>query len=450
MVDRLFGKAEQVRRIDQQISGDMAASPSTAVYPSRGGNADTIDGLHASTTPRPNALIATDAHGLLPQEIIPTSALSSNHATGHHGMQYVGATTYLVEPLRAVSGDDYIMVLAPVFDNLDSAYLTHYSVDSEKIWIVGDVEVVGRYYRYPIERAKGGTSAQAFPAGSEVISIGGPDDGGYILMNSAADPNAPYIQVRQNNADRSTTWKGQFGRLNDVPSWFQAYFPDIENWNRFGLATYDGFFAGHIYAQGGNISGALDVGGRLTVKAVGHNAKMEFGDTAAGWGMAMRNAYGRPTWMLVTPYADEDGNISDFAWIVESRGERAIYYRQSIDDGEWVLNLGGFEVRERTLEYDWFKIKPWEGLIDLGPGVSIDELNTTIDSESVSVLRVSGDGLYVQGGKSYLSEIDTTNAPNFRYTHGTSTKDPTTDAPDTWLEFKQSGTTYYVPGYAPS
>lgn len=41
-------------------------------------------------------------------------------------------------------------------------------------------------------------------------------------------------------------------------------------------------------------------------------------------------------------------------------------------------------------------------------------------------------------------------APHLNYTHGSSTKDPTTDAPATWAKFILNGTTYYFPGYTAS
>lgn len=41
-------------------------------------------------------------------------------------------------------------------------------------------------------------------------------------------------------------------------------------------------------------------------------------------------------------------------------------------------------------------------------------------------------------------------APYLNYTHGSSSKDPTTDAPAAWAKFVLNGTTYYFPGYTAS
>ena len=141
------GKAEALRRIDQKQYTD-AATPTAAVYPSRGGNAATLGGYSASLLPRPNTIPVLDDQAFLHPDLFPMFAISGTQATGHHGQQYVGPTSYLAEPIS--SDADYIMVLAPIFENYDSAYLSHYSVPSEKIWIVGDVIPTGRYFKYPV------------------------------------------------------------------------------------------------------------------------------------------------------------------------------------------------------------------------------------------------------------------------------------------------------------
>lgn len=51
------------------------------------------------------------------------------------------------------------------------------------------------------------------------------------------------------------------------------------------------------------------------------------------------------------------------------------------------------------------------------------------------------------GGINVSGTATMNRAPQLDYTHGSSSKDPTTDAPDAWAKIILNGTTYYFPGY---
>jgi len=282
-----------------------------------------------------------------PSETDPNDA---GRPTGHQGTQYFGPTVYLVEDLAV---DALTMrVTAALFVGDESCYISSTS-GYEKIWLVGTAVASGNWWSYPIERAKGYTSAVAHPSYAEVISIGSPSTGGYILVDSARDAESPFIEMRQNNADRSTTWRLQLGRLTSVPDWFKAYFPKqtAEDWAKFSLAGDNLYMSGNIRATGGTISGDLTVTGTLFVPYDDGKPMLEFGQTIDGAGMVLRDDQGAPRFMIVTPYVDEHGNESDLAMVLAHRGKMGLYWHYSAAIDDYVLELqnatvGPFEVNE--------------------------------------------------------------------------------------------------------
>lgn len=357
-------KADYLRRIDASQTARRTGQPTTA-QAHASGNADTVDGLHASIVPRAWNLLALDENGRFPATAIPVASLSGNQATGHHGVQYFGPTTYLAR--KCAETDNVIYVTAPVIGQGQRIVVSDYRTPSEHMYVIGAGENVGGMWRYEVSRAKNDprtqalTTAQTHAKGAQVVSLGGAG-GGHIYVVSAADDSEPYIQVRDNNDDASgsspfsTSWKTQFGNLSNIPQWFKDLFPAITNWERWGFAGEDVFTSGGIYAKYGSIAGDLDVTGLLTVKETVTGARLEFGDTVAGWGMAMRNSAGTPIWMLVSPYTDTSGNTSEVAWVVQSYGKKAIYHRYDEASGQWILTVGGFDITDDYIKRGNLKI----------------------------------------------------------------------------------------------
>ncbi len=450
-------KQDYIRRTDVRQS-NATGSPSQNIISLRG-NADMVDGLHASSIPRANTLLALDPNGKFPPSALPQTSYDGAQATGHHGVQYFGPTTFLAKKLRET--DTVMVTLARVFDGDESIILSHYTTPQEYAWLLGTPERIGEYWHYPIARAKRGTEAQEFPQWAEVISMGSPDAGGHILLASADSTgpthvlpdditDTPYIQMRQNNLDYSTTWKLQLGKLSTIPDRIKDTFPDIDDWDRFGLAVEDVFAIGGIYALYGAIAGDLDVSGTLTVKSPDHNAKMEIGNTAAGWGQTLRDSSGVPVIIMTAPYQDAETE-SDVAFVLQTpEGEKPFFWRYDADTGTWKLTAGGFDFSETAISWNDFVINPRERKIEFtdsmyifGAGSSFGFVGAVSADFYGANIETSG-YVYSGGGARVGNFLD------LRYAHGTSTKDPTTDAPDTWLEIEKYGVAYYVPAYAAS
>lgn len=487
-------KYDPLRRIDNTPTRYVkAASPDYGESQAGGSNADTLDGYHATTVASPNAIPVTDPAGYISPFINPETALTGNQASGWNGMRYIAPTGRLVDKITAT--DEYIYVSAPLFAGDESAILSHYSAPNEKIWIMGAGSTDGKQWRYAIERGKGGTTAQAFPAGSEVINLGSAATGGFIYTSSAQNTQSPFIAMRQNNDDatRSSTWKAQFGRLASVPDSFKAQFPSFTDWDTtFSLAAQNAFLDGGIHARYGRISGILTVDGQFYVEDTLSNARMEVGYTVGGWGQVFRDTFGQPVWSVVMPWPDTDGNRpSDIVWTVNSFGERAIYFRREGDD--WVLSIGGFDITETSMTNGDFGIYPAEAKLQFAENNYINWSDESIYAwaDKVTLGKIdpiglggTGGGLstvYVQstmvvgndvydGGdlvddgyvnvKGHITarsisvngatggNLAMSVAPSFQYTSGTSSANPETDAEDGWLEVVVNGLTRYIPLYA--
>lgn len=457
-------KSDNVKRIDLPTGLARASVTSNAALVTIA-NADTVDGFHASAIPRGNALLALDENGYIPRMAIPRMA--TDQATGHTGVQYIGPTALLLDPLAydAVS----MIVSAPVLPVDSRAVLSYYQEDNEVIHIVGPAMPAGDAWSYAIERAKSGTSARSFPKGTEVIGMGKYNSGGYLILNSANGVNSPHIDCWENTT-AAVQWRARFGRLSALPASFTSLFPSSINWDTFGLAAENAFLSGGVYAQYGNIAGDLDMSGKLTVSNTASNAKLEFGDTVAGWGMAYRDGSGRPRWLVAGPYEDEDGNASEFAFVIDSYGDRALYYRYDASEGEWVLDIGPWRVRKYSFVYgnniagtDVENGRHWMKTPSLvyPRGYEFDVLSNTFEfNGTVSIVdKEIASGVYTGSilnvDYSNLTTVNVvglfvTNQIHLNYTHGSSSKDPATDAPDTWLKIYKNGTSYYVPAYAAS
>lgn len=446
-------KRDLVRRTDQKLS-TATGGPSNTVISLRG-NADMVDGLHASSIPRGNTLLALDASGVFPPSAIPQMMYDGAQATGHHGIQYFGPTTFLAKKL--LEGETEMTVLVRIWDGDESIILSHYTVAQEYIDLLGAPTKEGVYWVYPIARAKRGSIEQEFPLWSEAISLGSPDAGGHILIASADSigptpmlpdniTDTPYIQMRSNNADRSTTWRTQLGKLSMIPDRIKDYFPDIDDWDIFGLATENIFAIGGIHALYGAIAGDLDVSGTLTVKSPDHNALMELGNTAAGWGATLRDSSGVPVIIMTAPYQDAETE-SDVAFVLQTpEGEKPFFWRYDADSATWKLSAGGFDISQTEMRWNDFSINPRENKIEFNENMFIYGASSSFGFVGASVADFDHANIetlgFVHAGGARIREFF-----DLRYADGSTTKDPTTDAPDGFFAIQRYGVTKNVPYY---
>lgn len=387
-------KNEYLKRIDAQQRNATVSQPSTArSYAS--GNADTVDFHHASIIPRPWTLLTLDENAKFPASVLPASGFSGEQATGHHGVQYIGPTTYLVK--KCLETDEYIFVSAPVLSTGDRIVVSDYRTPSEHMYVLGGPDNIGGTWRYVVSRSKNDprtqtlTTAQTHEKWAQVISLG-PAGSGHIYIVSAADDSEPYIQVRDNNTDSdadtpySTTWKVQMGSLSNVPQWFKDLFPETTDWsNKWGFAGEDVFVSGGIHAKHGTISGSLNVTGLLTVKEKETGARLEFGNTVSGWGTVMRNSTGEPVWMIVSPYEDETGNFSAAAWVVQSHGKRGIYHRYDQASEQWLLTIANWTISENEI-------------VSQNESIILNSEDEFISIGNVKMINDNGDLLLFGGG----------------------------------------------------
>lgn len=484
-------KKETIRRIDQRRpTGGPAATPAGAQY-SAGGMADKLDGFDASQSGLPYTIPVLDGNGRLLPGMLPEQALYADQATSFPGQWYVAPNCLLTKAISATD-IDIVVDKSDLLAVGDNVVLSHYAVPNEQVKVLAGPTGDGSYWRYSIQRNADAGLRYAFPKGSWAINLGADADGGYVVINSGdrgvQTTSAPHINMYAYE-EGVARHKLRLGRLRNLSAEFKALFPGVtaEQWDTFGLAASDVFLSGYLYAHGGRILGDLDVEGRFRVKSADSNADVTLGNTAAGWGMTMRNANGQPVWSLITPYTDIDGNQSDVAWIVQSQGERAIYFRNDPVLNDWVLSIGGFDFTadaftspgtrlkidsaNERIEFGPVYIKAgdpgtpvlldWKGAGILGnaPGAVLpiwtDQYNfgdfrvydwptSDLGSQALRFRVSQTTGSVYHYGQSYF--YDTLHV---MYTSETSTKDPATQGPDRWVKILDAnGTAYYIPAYA--
>lgn len=348
-------KREPVNRMDLRTTSGGGSAMGSVVIVTGTGNADKLDGYDTSLTGTPWTIPVLDENGHLPAAMLPGG---SEAVAGAAGVQYIGPTTRLAAALSA--SDSYVETTERMFGaGNETLVLSRYGQEPEQARLLGEAQQLGAArWRYAVSRAANGTKAQAWAKGTSVISLGRPNGGGYVVINSASttddtgrglDGSPPYIAAYE-NSDGAGVWRAQFGRLKGVPQAFKDLFTapyrpaeDID-WDTFGLAGENVFISGGIYAQYGNIAGNLDVTGQLTVYDTNSPARVSFGQTAAGFGMSLQDQMRRPIWTLAAAYFDEEADTydSDTVWVVESGGKRVINLWRDKDADLWRLDVGPF------------------------------------------------------------------------------------------------------------
>lgn len=332
-------------------------------------NVDRVDGFHAFSTPRPGALLALDSRGQFPPTVFPAAGVGQ--AAGHHGVQYFGPTAYLAVALGAV--ETTIQVTQPLYALGDYAVLS-WIEGNEHIRIITDAIQEGPAYAYGIERGLRSSVIRSFPAGATVVGLGQAGTGGHILIDSASDADSPLLKIRSNNEDGSFAWRLQAGRLGTIPEEFKALWKDAPVWaDTWGLASENVYLSGNINAQGGRISGRLDVTGSLGAWSGQGQAGVVMGEQEeGGYGIALLNENGRPVFAAISPYEDVDGVKSEVVVWIEHEGKKALFYHVSPTTGRPSLDIafdaivgGRLRVGEDILigEGDWAPTQPnFQGL----------------------------------------------------------------------------------------
>lgn len=308
-------------------------------------NVDRVDGFHAFSSPRPNALLALDSSGKIPLAALPAAGVGQ--ATGHFGVQYVGPTAYLAEPLAAAGQS--LVVTAPIY-TLNDYGVIGWIEGNEHIQFTTGPSQEGPYYRYGIARALRTTAARSFPAYATVVGLGAAGTGGHILMDSASDADSPLIKLRSNGADGTFTWQGQFGRLGTLPQAFKDLWDADTDWaNTWGLATETAYLSGNINAKGGNIVGDLRLTGKLSTASGFGRAGTVLGNTEAGYGFTLSDSQGEPLFWAVSPYRDGDQILSEVAVGIKAEGKRLFYLHKDEATDEYKLEIGVETLVDGTL-----------------------------------------------------------------------------------------------------
>lgn len=413
-------KREPVNRMDLRTTSGGGSAMGSVVIVTGTGNADKLDGYDTSLTGTPWTIPVLDENGHLPAAMLPGG---SEAVAGAAGVQYIGPTTRLAAALSA--SDSYVETTERMFGaGNETLVLSRYGQEPEQARLLGEAQQLGAAkWRYAVSRAANGTKAQAWAKGTSVISLGRPNGGGYVVINSASttddtgrglDGSPPYIAAYE-NSDGAGVWRAQFGRLNGVPQAFKDLFTapyrpaeDID-WDTFGLAGENVFISGGIYAQYGNIAGNLDVTGQLTVYDTNSPARVSFGQTAAGFGMSLQDQMRRPIWTLAAAYLDEEAGTydSDTVWVVETQGERVIWLHNTGDvQRYWELQIGPLVVakdlmtsREEDSDGPHTVIRPDINSYRFGPVI--------ISSAQVSSLV----GMDISGNLLVTGTIETSSKP---------------------------------------
>lgn len=352
-------KKELVRRIDLRSTGATATGGgSGATLIIGNGDADKLDGFHASRNGQANTIPVLDDHGLLPAGLLPTSIeVISNISGTEKGARYIGPTAWLVAAL-AVDGS-FVDCNGWIGDGDEFAVLQHYTVENEQFRLAGPpVTVAANRFRYPIVRGTvdkpfRGTTPQPFPAGAKIVSLGKKTGGGYMVENSGSGKYAPYLDVWINNPfdDNNPVFGGRQGNLmglefstNPSVEAFRKLFPDA-NWRTVGSATGDIYLSGYINAKGGHIAGDMDVTGSFSVHDPKTPARVILGGSPSGFGLTLQNQERRPIWTLAAAYYDEETQTfdGDTLWTVEAQQERVIWLHKA-DITTWALDIGPFRI----------------------------------------------------------------------------------------------------------
>ncbi len=299
-------------------------------------NVDRVDGFHAFSSPRPGALLALDNSGKFPLSALP--AASVGQATGHFGVQYVGPTAYLAEPLEMA--DESLLATAALW-SLDDYAVIGWIEGNEHIKFTTGATQEGPYYRYGIQRALRTTPRRAFPAYATVVGLGAAGVGGHILFDSASDADSPLIKIRSNDADGTFHWRFQAGRLGTVPEAFRALWDEDTDWsNTWGMASENVYLSGGFHVQEATVAGDMRVEGTITVPSGKGRAGVVIGESEGGHGFVLQNKEGDPVFAAVAPYKENGEVLSDVAVYIDNKGQKGLFYHLDPVSDEYRLEIG--------------------------------------------------------------------------------------------------------------
>ena len=274
--------------------------------------------------------------------LAPNPAPATVHS-GVSGQWYIGPSTLLMQAVS--SADDSIVVADDyLLDVGDEIVLSDGRGVNETADVTGGPVAAGAYWRYTIAR----TDARSFPAGGYVTSLGTEADGGYFIVNSGerggAVSKAPHLNIWERAAGGDIP-KLRLGKLANLPAALKAEFPgvDADEWAAAGYgiaAAGSAYFAGKVWATGGQVTGDLDVSGTLGVWSGLGRAGVVMGESEGGHGIVLQNKEGRPVFAAISPYEDASGTLNEVALYIEHEGEKGLYYHKNAATGEYQLDIG--------------------------------------------------------------------------------------------------------------
>lgn len=329
-------KDDKVRVIDLTANDKAPASPYT--QPGQYGLPFSV-----SSIPAPNTIPISDKDGFLNPNWWADfgSNISPDFSFGFSGKQYFAPTVRL---MAALSSSDEIIVL-PVTEGIIEVgtllAVSYYTGITEEVTVTGGPYISGSNHAYNIER---GDTPFSFPKYSYVLVLGTEEDGGYMVAVSGEQGEsglpAPYIDMfAWENGERVR--KMRIGRLRGMSEAERSFFPQVTNWNRFGIYAEDIFAVGGIHALWGNIAGNLSVSGLFTVKPDDIDARVEIGHTVAGFGIGLLDEHQTPLIAFGIPENSNEDYDNVFMFI-RAQGEKAFEFKNI--DGIWTLDIGPFTI----------------------------------------------------------------------------------------------------------
>lgn len=264
--------------------------------------------------------------------------------SGTPGQWYIGPSTLL---MQAVSSTDDSIVVADdyLLDIGDEIVLSDNRAINEIATVTGGPTAAGAYWRYTIGR----TDGRSFLAGGTVTSLGTEADGGYIIVNSGerggAASKAPHINIWERAAGGDLP-KLRMGKLANLPAALKAEFPgvDAEEWAAAGYgiaAAGSAYFAGKVWATGGQINGdmLIDGGTLKTLSGLGR-AGVVMGENEIGYGITLQDSQGEPLFWAVSPYMEGGTVLSEVAVGIKAEGKRLLYLHKDAATDEYKLEIG--------------------------------------------------------------------------------------------------------------